>query len=335
MLLFHIGLPKAGSTSLQAILARSIAPRLRIIVGDPLYEQEKDICRRPSHALLRLAFGQASPGVSASELERLRAAAQSTSETLVVSHEGFSVPGRFPPRQRNEPRDRRPFSIETRLRGALRALDADPERTRIVCQIRRPDEWLASAFAWGMFYSRSANSVDLYARTFEAFVDKWLRSPHREEDPLDNTWLDDVLSSVVGRENVNFLPLHTFGTRSYWEAFAAGSTLAPAQLHRISEGDATRHNVRVSGDGTWVPVRPNNVRGWLLDAIPFGGLAYRVIASRWNLPVRGSSLVGPLRPRPFTLQADISGVILDRYGAGNRAFAEARGLDLDGQGYWR
>jgi hypothetical protein len=335
MLLLHVGLPKAGSSSLQAVLRRAVPPDSRLLAHEP----GEDACFPRGRRLVLSGLVRGVDGIAPGELERLQGIVASPSTTLVVSYELFTMPYRM---LTAEERHRSPAAsraarpggtvpIAERVATAVATLDPGGRSTRVVAQIRRPDAWLASYFASG-FPNAYEIGAPLAASDLGRFVDGWLGLPdHGRQDVLDNAWLDATLSGVVGRDRVTFLPLHTFGSEQYWNSLTAGTPLDAAMFEDAYREDARPQNVRVGDAGAWVPDRGTRIPMLLRTR----GLIDRLRSPNARLLRRTvNALTGRRHPSPFTLDEGVQRRILDRYGSTNRTFATDRSLELDGHGYW-
>jgi hypothetical protein len=235
----------------------------------------------------------------------IRPVVRSDHETFVVSAEVLTWPqgswSHLPP-------------IE-RIGRVIALLDPSGTRTKIVFGVRPQADWLAS------FYAQVSPRSN-----FQAFVRSWLN--RRDDDPnniLNFSGLDDQFSSIVGAENVSLLPLHEFGTPSFWSLLTERTTLDARAFAAWHASSPEPMNTANRG-GEWTTRGGQGLRGQLARDMPAGSLASRLIKSRWNIPLRLLTPITRTKAHTFRMDEALRDEIDSRYLGSNARMARNRGI---------
>ncbi len=222
------------------------------------------------------------------------------SRPVLVSDEGAGTAGK------------RPELLAAHLRGLRRAVRrAGFRELKVLCVIRRQDQWLGSHYA--QMSDRIPNASQ---RDFERFVDEWL-------DPcgdyyskgllLDYAAQHRAMSWAVGAGHLMMMPFEAL--RAEPEAYLSSlrTFLGDPPLRPAPDDDAEACNVRSIHGDRWELRRPR-------PAFRLGG--------RFGL-----RLPEPGRGRHVALDDDLRRKILAAYGGSNRRTAQLTGWDLGRFGY--
>lgn len=320
-LTLHIGLPKTGTTYLQEAVFPRI-PALRYL--GKLGTDRLQAGGGPRYGILDRTFKQSTAiwndhGAALFD-DHIGAAPSPATARLgvLVSDEGMGTSGRRP--------EHLALHLERLTDEAARRGFA---RVRVLCTIRRQDQWLGSHYA-----QISDRQTAVSQARFEAFVrgalDPWDRFYH-DGIMLDYAHLHATLGRAVGPDNVLFLPFEQFldAPATYLERLldfldpGGATTLATLGLDRNDAG-RDRYNRRSAGADRWA-VRPHARTVRLRPARLFAALGLPT-----TLPLR---LPDPSRPRHIVMTDDLRRAVLDVYAPRNAALARAAGLDLTPYGY--
>lgn len=322
-LVLHIGLPKTGTTYLQKeffpvlgsvrFLEKPMSDILRGTLGPEYgimhrcFKHSAVVWREYGDAIFAALLGCAK--------DEFRA-----DETLLISDEGISMTGKTP------------FLLRCHLQELQRkAADWGFGRVRIICTVRRQDQWIASQYAQLSDRIQGANQAG-----FEEFVTRFL-------DPatgyfsdgvlLDYSTLREQLVAAVGRDNVLMLPLELLvrDRLSFLTPLARfitdGADDHTELLARLGAASAARHNVRSSQPGVWTlrPLRSPRA----LHLRPY--TVFRRLGLPTKVPLRLPDLG---RGRSISLSEPLRARIISTYSEKNRALEAEIGFDLGGYGYY-
>jgi hypothetical protein len=311
--LLHIGYPKTGSTTLQRRVFRflncSAIPGRDDLVIRPLYRW--------------VAFGP-KVRVDGEQVRLLRSWLSAYPETPKVLSEESILGLRMHLMSRPKRFDK--WKPAQKLAVSLDRLGIRPNDVHVVLSIRPQWQWLPSSFA------ESPPGRDL-TRWIERMLQLPLNSAH---NPLNFYRVAESFAQVVGQDNMHVLPLHMIGTRQYWEEFTRGTTLEADTLDAIWASNSGIENVRQSAPSAWVSNPRANLRGRLAVNLKEYPLLRRAAVSKWNLPVRGASMVeGWAKPTPSVVLApELRERIAKVYAESNRQLSSEYGIDLSEGQYW-
>lgn len=253
-LIFHIGLPKCASTTLQNQVFRKEKGYLGTAKGLPLADNFAKQFQTVAPIAPRLRGNMRG---ARNWAQRVKAYSQTncpTANRLIVSTEFLSAANR------SEPRPiisfLRDFSTHVWKQGSV----------KVLLLLRNPADRLASSYAQRSPTIRNACQDD-FERHIEATF-----SDNLEFFDIA-AWVED-LHSELGRENVCVLLMEQMGTEAFWQTLQEF-----AELDRFATKDgmrATGMNRRASHDGTWkladydprlvAKTRANNIVGLLWPA---------------------------------------------------------------------
>jgi hypothetical protein len=318
-LILHIGLPKTGTTFLQADVFPGI-PSIRFIHqprGDTLRGLVDarygllDRCFKHSAFLWREHGDAVLASILGSSGGRQR-----PDRSVLISDEGISTAGR------------RPEHLRCHLQEFGRTVQQwGFAGLRVICTVRRQDQWLGSHYAQLSDRFRGASQ-----RGFEAFVAEFIDPAtgyYRDGLLLDYQTLVDQLAEGVGGDNVLILPFeHIAGDWTRFHRalveFVAGPSAAGATLPGTA---GHKRNARSSTEDTWRLRKSAPVETFLLR--PQG--LFRLLGLPGAVPLR---LPDPRRERCIRMTEALRARILARYADANRAMALTTGLDLERYGYF-
>lgn len=250
-LIFHMGLPKTATTTLQ----RSVLP------GNPGYCREWENERKKDGLdkdLVRIFRGPESSWDAElgkwSEKVRNKNAKHRNADRIIVSNEQFSgMDG-----SATDPLDRWPIGTRKNLHRKTDHIARRPfvpllrriqERhwphgaVKVILVFRNQAEWLASLYAQRSRKIRRASQVD-----FNRQVERLIKS---EETYLDwSSWVDDI-ETTIGKENALFLFMEEIGKDSFWSDFASFSGIDMEHSMTTFKGDAPGENVNRTNQNTW------------------------------------------------------------------------------------
>ncbi len=322
-LVLHIGLPKTGTTFLQ----KEFFPRLRSVRF--LDKPKSDVVRErpgPAYGILDRCFKRSAllwqeyGDVVLGDLLGATRGEFRPDGTVLVSDEGISTAGR------------RPCLLRAHLEQLRRkASEWGFRDVRVICTVRRQDQWLGSHYAQLSHRFRGASQ-----QTFEEFVAAYLDPEigyYREGILLDYAVLRDHLVGALDEDNVLMLPYELFdGDRSSYLRsvirFLGDTTSALEEFEREQRtGGGARLNVRSSVPDVWtlrplhsekaIRLRPERVFTRLGVANP--------------LPLRAPDL---RREDSIRLTDALRARILGTYSSANRRLAADLGFDLGQYGYY-
>ncbi len=195
-LVVHLGLQKAGSTTIQAFLRHcefflGKAPTLQATSLGKRFEQDARRCAsHPSWERAVRRWGE--------HVRAWKRAQGISSPALAVSSEALSSPARFP---------------ERAFVDNLRALDERVWRegdVKALLVLRNQAEWLGSRYAQG-----SLKTIEASQRDFEAYVQRVIDSG---QDVLDwSQWVSD-LRDALGSNKVCVLLFEDIKLKQFWDA---------------------------------------------------------------------------------------------------------------------
>lgn len=215
---------------------------------------------------------------------------------------------------------RNPDLVRLHLRAmAERAKAWGFDGVRILCAIRRQDQWMGSQYAQVSDRNPSPSQAD-----FEAWAEWWIdpaRGYYREGIVLDYKVLRDGLEYVAGPGNVLVLPYERLQEDA--GAFIADIAAFLGGVEAPSQPPSQRSNVRSTGDDRWALRPPKKGRRLYLRP----GRLFRALGLPTYIPLwkkRGE----------VVMAEDLRRRILAAYEESNRAVASDLGVDLGAYGYY-
>ena len=207
-LIFHIGLPRTGTTTLQTL----VFPQLTRIAyfnkdATPASAQLIRAFRR-SPEIWRLRGDDIFNKLRAQMREKMMPEAVLISGEGMSAHRIFAAPGANRHRDPFERRD--PFFLAAHLRECEGvAKRAGFDSVKVIIGIRRQDQYLASLYATGGWMAVRPGQYDFERQTREII------DPDKRYF-TDGIWLDykatrDLIAEAVGEGNVLLLPLEQLG----------------------------------------------------------------------------------------------------------------------------
>lgn len=255
-LVVHIGLPKAGSTTIQRVTLHDIPGYLGIKQG---CKPEKDL----GHQLKRMTPAE-SLSVWKSEVSSWTRRAIDyknrvcpDAHRLIVSHEGFSriTPsstflGRWPIGTIREVPDEGRDLPRRLIAPFLKCLNDEiwhQGNVKALIVLRSQPEWLASLYAQLSDKIKGASQSD-----FETQLEQLIELG---EDYIDWSRWVEALHEALGRENVCALLMEDMNRKAFWEQLGKFMEIDGMDPSHLAQDNAPKENVRRSKDNTW-KIRP-------------------------------------------------------------------------------
>lgn len=243
-LVFHVGYPKTGTTTIQKKWLARYDNQLNPFTNDP--------AKRRLKKEMADAFRKCSPEFWKSDsgyflAKQLADLVDSNMGCFVYSHEGLCLPYFYRPLK--EPLFSGCSNEQFPVVSHLDALINTYPRLmpiKIILTLRNQAEWLPSLYSQQSNLIRSPSQNDFEARTSEILKD----TSTKGSGFMDYSALVSALGRVVGLEFVHVFFLEEINTTAYWERLAQVTGL-PVEATALIAPESSRENVRSTGGSEW------------------------------------------------------------------------------------
>lgn len=345
---FHLGLPKTATTTLQDnVLATCPHARTHRVVDDPRVSPELRRFAWDLFLTSRIILRETPRWWESPAGQDLRARIETTLDETVASYgsaivscELLTSPPAFDPAtaRLGRPRTGLIHPVPAHL-AALTARLRQRSRVEVILTLRNQSDLMAALYAENSRFLARPSQADFERRV--------LRLLRRERDLrpavpfLDLDRLVGGLCEVFGAPFVTILLFERLHERETLGRLATALGMEPERFVSAWE-DGGRRNVRTVAPGTWslrpaIPL-PNRVGRRLHER----GLLRRMLTAGWVIPIKQRLLAG-VQPQPSTASSALTGRIRvptglreevrGQYAASNRRLGERLAVDLAPLGY--
>lgn len=243
-IIFHIGLPKTGTTTIQKNILNKFQNQLNPHNLDPL--------KRTVKKQIGYIFRERSPeewgeSLGREAINNLIQLVNENEEPFIYSHEGLCLPYFYEGTKKPSfiEVEKNKFPVAAHLQSIMNHY---PELypMRVVVSLRNQPEWLASLYAQQSRNIKNASQEDFEKRT----KDLLSINSTKGRRFLYYDSLIEQLSSIVGNEEVFMLFLEEMETSEFWGNLIEAFNI---QENKLSQHDISRDkkNVRKIDEKTW------------------------------------------------------------------------------------